>query len=87
MMDIRTSFMVEKAVYAFNGTVQRIEVSECGNYLATVGFTINGEQYKKETVKIWDMQGSEPSFDLLYEEVFEEDVKMMKFYNLRNPNS
>ena len=43
MMDIRTSFMVEKAVYAFNGTVQRIEVSECGDYLATVGFTINGE--------------------------------------------
>ena len=37
-------------------------------------------------MKVWDMQGSEPSFELLYEEVFEEDVKMMKFYNLRNPN-
>ena len=87
MMDIRTTFMVEKAVYAFNGTVQRLEVSECGDYLATVGFTINAEHFKKETIKVWDMQGNMPCFNLLHEEIFDEDVKMMKFYSLRNPYS
>ena len=56
-MDIRTSYMIEKAIYAFNGTVQRIESSECGDYLATVGFTINAEHYKKETLKVWNIHG------------------------------
>ena len=49
--------MIEKAIYAFNGTVQRIESSECGDYLATVGFTINAEHYKKETLKVWNIHG------------------------------
>ena len=54
--------MIEKAIYAFNGTVQRIEVSECSSYLATVGFTVDSENCKKEAIKVWDMQGEHPTF-------------------------
>ena len=73
VMDIGTSYTLEKSVLAYKGLVRWFGTSKCGKYLATLGLMLDPNDKYIDTLKIWDLASntSVSSLDLLYEKVFD----------------
>lgn len=69
VLDIRTSYTLEKAVLAYRALVRWFGTSSCGKYLATLGLTIDANSNLRDTLKIWDLCSS--SLNLLHSKTFE----------------
>ena len=55
VLDIQTSFTLEKAVFAYKSVVRWFGTSKCGKYLGTVGLTLDSYFKLADTLKIWDL--------------------------------
>lgn len=88
MVDIETSYTLEKSIIAYKAMVRWFGTSKCGKYMATLGYLVSGTNNNfVDVLKIWDLQRCEknpraPSLELLYEKVFEQEVYCLRWYQL-----